>query len=88
MQASTDHPHLGDILNYALTLEHLEDTFYREGLAKFSEAELASAGFDATFYSNIKRVSSDETEHVAFLTSALKGTLPPIPRRASREKLT
>lgn len=61
------------ILNYALTLEHLEDTFYREGLAKYTEQDFASAGFDAVFYNNIKEVSKDETEHVSFLTTALKG---------------
>ncbi|KAL2211052.1 hypothetical protein CC79DRAFT_1304503 [Sarocladium strictum] len=61
------------ILNYALTLEHLEDTFYREGLAKYTEQDFADAGFDSTFYNNIKRVSSDESDHVSFLTTALKG---------------
>lgn len=61
-----------DILNYALTLEHLEDTFYKQALEKYSASDFASAGFDATFYNNIKRVSSDESEHVSFLTSALK----------------
>lgn len=66
---------VGVILNYALTLEHLEDTFYRDGLAKFSEADFAAAGFDSTFYGNVKRVASDEAEHVSFLTSALKGMI-------------
>ncbi|TQS32794.1 hypothetical protein Golomagni_06880 [Golovinomyces magnicellulatus] len=60
------------ILQYALTLEHLEDTFYREGLAKYSEGDFAAAGFDATAYANVKRISKDETEHVNFLTSGLK----------------
>ncbi|KAH8205161.1 hypothetical protein TruAng_000726 [Truncatella angustata] len=60
-----------DILNYALTLEHLEDTFYREGLAKYTEEDFAAAGFDATFYSNLKEVASDEKSHVDFLTSGL-----------------
>lgn len=69
---------IGVILNYALTLEHLEDTFYRDGLAKFSEQDFAAAGFDSTFYGNVKRVASDEAQHVAFLTSALKGTLSSI----------
>ena len=67
MPAITD----ADILNYALTLEHLEDKFYREGLANFTEAQFATAGFDATFYANLKEVSSDETTHVSFLTAAL-----------------
>ncbi|KAJ1323184.1 ferritin-like domain-containing protein [Microdochium nivale] len=61
-----------DILNYALTLEHLEDTFYRDGLAKFDEAAFAAAGFDSAVYNNIKKVSSDEETHVSFLTTALK----------------
>lgn len=60
------------ILNYALTLEHLEDTFYRQGLARFDEKAFADAGYDASVYATIKEVSSDETTHVSFLTSALK----------------
>ena len=59
------------ILNYALTLEHLEDTFYREGLANYSLTDFTKAGFTETFYNNIKETSLDETTHVAFLTSAL-----------------
>lgn len=72
--AASTGPTDGDILNYALTLEHLEDTFYRDGLAKFSEKDFADAGFDATVYKNIKIVSSDEETHVSFLTTALTGT--------------
>lgn len=61
------------ILNYALTLEHLENTFYREGLAQFSEQDFADAGFDSTFYKNVVKVGADEKDHVDFLTSALSG---------------
>ncbi|SMQ49774.1 unnamed protein product [Zymoseptoria tritici ST99CH_3D7] len=45
-----------DILNYALTLEHLEDKFYREGLANFTQAQFAAAGFDATFYRYLQEI--------------------------------
>ncbi|KAG5917828.1 hypothetical protein E4U42_007104 [Claviceps africana] len=62
----------GIILNYALTLEHLEDTFYREGLAKYTAKDFADAGFDAAFFDNVKKVSRDESDHVGFLTTALK----------------
>lgn len=61
----------GTILNYALTLEHLEDKFYRDGLANFTQAQFTAAGFGGSFYQNLKEISSDETTHVAFLTTAL-----------------
>jgi uncharacterized ferritin-like protein (DUF455 family) len=59
------------ILTYALILEHLEANFYRGGLANFTQAQFAAAGFDATFYNNLVEVSKDETTHVSFLTAAL-----------------
>lgn len=63
----------GTILNYALTLEHLEDNFYREGLANFTKEDFAEAGYDSTFYDNIVKVGEDESAHVKFLSEALEG---------------
>jgi len=60
-----------DILQYALTLEHLEDKFYREGLKNFTWAHFKKAGYSETFYNNLKEVSYDETTHVSFLSQAL-----------------
>jgi hypothetical protein len=59
------------ILNYALTLEHLEDRFYREGLANYTQADFVQAGFADPFYDNLKEISYDETTHVSFLSTAL-----------------
>lgn len=61
------------ILNYALTLEHLENTFYRQGLANFSRQNFLDAGFADPFYQNLVEIAKDEAIHVQFLTAALQG---------------
>ena len=61
-----------DILNYALTLEHLEDTFYRTAVANFTVDDFTAAGFDTTVYENIVEVAADEANHVQFLTSTIQ----------------
>lgn len=59
------------ILNYALTLEHLENAFYKEGLANFTAAQFAAAGFGGSFYANLQEIAKDEQTHVDFLTAGL-----------------
>lgn len=60
-------------MNYALTLEHLEAEFYKQGLAKFTAADFTKAGYtDKNFYKDLQRVASDEATHVAALTGALQ----------------
>lgn len=53
-------------------MEHLEDTFYRQGLQNYTKAQFASAGFDEKFYNNLLEIAADEKTHVSFLTAGLK----------------
>ncbi|KAH6684833.1 ferritin-like domain-containing protein [Plectosphaerella plurivora] len=68
-----------DILNYALTLEYLERKFYRDGLAKYTEAQFLEAGCEADFYANLIKIKEDEETHVEFLAGALADKAIPEP---------
>ncbi len=69
-----------DVLNYALTLEHLEYAFYRDGLRKFSEREFENAAvFDGlggylrrTSYENFVRIRNHEKTHVETLMEVIR----------------
>ena len=60
-----------DILQYALTLEHLENTFYKMGISTMPESMFLDAGFTSAYYTNLKYIAHDEEQHVMLLTSAL-----------------
>ncbi len=59
------------VLNYALTLEHLENAFYRDGLASLTEQAFLDAGFDTTVVDFIAEISANEATHVDTLTAVI-----------------
>ena len=64
-------PNVTQILQYALTLEHLEDTFYKQGLAQFDESAFEAAGMPSWARGRFVQIGEHETSHVEFLTSVL-----------------
>ncbi len=61
------------ILNYALTLEHLEHAFYRDGLAQLDEDAFSEDNRPASLRPNLEVIGAHEAEHVTFLTQAITG---------------
>ncbi|ODQ63387.1 hypothetical protein NADFUDRAFT_84512 [Nadsonia fulvescens var. elongata DSM 6958] len=61
-----------DILQFALTLEHLENAFYKKALSTWSVDDFTNAGFSADFYSQLKYIAHDEEAHVLYLEAGLK----------------
>ncbi|SPO20418.1 related to stress response protein rds1p [Ustilago trichophora] len=59
------------ILQYALTLEHLEATFYNQSLSKLSTSDFENAGYNASVRNQIYSIGRDEAAHVELLTKAL-----------------
>ncbi|KAG0285771.1 hypothetical protein BGZ98_005329 [Dissophora globulifera] len=60
-----------DVLNFALTLEHLEAAFYNYGFDKFDNAAFVAGGFDATVRDRLEHVREHENDHVTVLTQVI-----------------
>ncbi|WP_081927583.1 ferritin-like domain-containing protein [Halobellus rufus] len=69
-----------DVLNYALSLEHLENAFYREALEEFDEDDFADAEllseYDeeirTTIFSHVEMIAEHEAAHVEVLSQAIE----------------
>ncbi|KAK2627350.1 hypothetical protein QTJ16_003316 [Diplocarpon rosae] len=59
------------ILQYALTLEHLENAFYKKALSEWDVEAFTDAGFSEKFYDDLKYVAHDEEGHVVYLEAGL-----------------
>jgi len=62
-----------DILQFALTLEHLESAFYSQGFQKFPEADFTALGLTPDQIIGLKKVGETEATHVTVLMSAIMG---------------
>jgi len=61
-----------EVFNYALTLEHLENAFYRDGLEMFDEAAFTDAGYDAQVHEYLMAIGQHEQDHVDAITAAIE----------------
>lgn len=62
-----------DLLNYALSLEHLEHAFYRDGLKRFDAAAFKAAKQPDGLLQELGSIRDHERDHVALLTKAISG---------------
>ncbi|KAI1771865.1 ferritin-like domain-containing protein [Hypoxylon cercidicola] len=70
-----------DILQFALTLEWLETTFYQQGFAMFSDDQFKALGLNDIQLADLKSIGSSEESHVGLLQSAIAqaGVQPVMP---------
>ncbi|KAJ3301534.1 hypothetical protein HDV03_000680 [Kappamyces sp. JEL0829] len=61
-----------NILNFALTLEHLENEFYSSALQKFAKSEFLAYGLTEDDYANIQMVQAHEAVHVKTLVAVIE----------------
>lgn len=79
-QSSNGNPSDIDVLNFALTLEHLENVFYREGLRRFRSRDFSNLrslrGFGSRLtnnvYANLRAIGRHESDHVVTLTQTIR----------------
>lgn len=60
-------------------MENLEETFYRQGFAKFPDSDFAALGLNEKQVADLKQIGKTEAQHVSLLQSALaQGGIQPV----------
>jgi hypothetical protein len=59
------------ILNFALTLEHLENAYYTQGLQKYTQQDFLDASLPTWARGRWNEISQHESTHVSFLESVI-----------------
>ncbi|KAL3427929.1 twin-arginine translocation pathway signal [Phlyctema vagabunda] len=62
-----------DVLQFALTAEHLETAFYQQGFAKFPDSDFTALGLNDQQLKDLKSIGGTEATHVITLNSAIAG---------------
>lgn len=64
------------VLNYALTLEHLENEFYRQGVANYSSDDFVNADYPDDTFLELSNVAKHEKVHVDTLIKVINASYP------------
>jgi hypothetical protein len=59
------------IVNYLLALQNIQNAFYSQGLANFTQPDFAAAGLPVTARGRFVQVGEQQKEHVAVLSVAV-----------------
>lgn len=60
-----------DVLQFALTLEHLEAAFYQQGFAQFPDSDFVALGLNPEQLDDLKSIQLTEAAHVTVLNTAI-----------------
>ncbi|EJF63580.1 hypothetical protein DICSQDRAFT_167642 [Dichomitus squalens LYAD-421 SS1] len=64
------------ILQFALSLEHIENALYQQALEKFDDQAFQNAGFPVWVRARFERLATHEKEHVQYLQEVLSNDAP------------